>query len=70
VSPTVVGNGREPEGNTTAAGEAALAVEPALEVVTAAVDPVPLALPHPVRASPAMAATTANAPAGRRTSCA
>jgi hypothetical protein len=78
VSPTVVGNGREPEDTTTEDCEAepvADAVEPLPEVVLAgvepaAVEPDPLELLHPVRTRPAAAAATANAPAIRRTSCA
>ena len=72
----MVGNGREPEETTAVAGEAELVpaaelvLEPAPEVVAAAVDPDPLALAHPVRASPATAAATANAPAERRAFCA
>jgi hypothetical protein len=75
----VVGNGAEPVDTVTAEDEAELlaaaelaadVLAPAPAVVAAAVDPVPLDLAHPVRASPAAMATTANAPAGRRTSCA
>jgi hypothetical protein len=73
VSPTVVGNGSEPEDTTTGADEAELAPEEAglaPDAVVAAVVPDPLEAPQPVMSRPAAAATTANAPTGRRASCA
>ena len=83
VSPTVVGNGRDPEDMVTEDCEAELvaaadadAVEPLPELVVPVLPVVAPAeadgvfLPHPERTRLAAAAATANAPAVRRTCCA